>query len=425
MGTLDVLSPEPSPATMFQVLGENPRNDEANCIEYVNDSPTVNVCENQLFFQDQVAFIDSCASNAMAILRVPSGDASAECNRYRLGDKHLNSAALNGTPIRVFATGDIGDWKNILFSSNVSRNLISSKRLNNMGYSVNLFDGIQVINSFSKEVVLRNTEEFNGMPYLPLKDLLALPNIRKEMSVSNISDKNPLMSALNLLHERCGHYNEGTLVEGHKRALIEGTGLKREDLVKRKGGWKNLCSVCARAKITRHSFPSRAPYSELVTTDLDRKPDITADVAIYFNCPATTGETCVLGITHTASNGFWAKGLVNRDGPSVLEYFKVLLEGEFRDRNIKIRWYHCDGAGELIFQPLKELLAQHGCVKFTHNSPDTPEQNAKMERRFRTAGEMSLSMLLRSGLPAAFWLFAYHCAVHILNRMPSKSRDRG
>jgi hypothetical protein len=38
---------------------------------------------------------------------------------------------------------------------------------------------------------------------------------------------------------------------------------------------------------------------------------------------------------------------------------------------------------------------------------------------------MSLSMLLRSGLPAAFWLFAYHCAVHILNRMPSKSRDRG
>lgn len=225
---------------ILSVFRDKPRNDEANCIEYVNDNPTINVCEDQLSFKDQIAFIDSCASNAMAILRVPSGDASAECNRYRLVDKHLNSAALNGTPIRVFATGDIGDWKNILFSSNVSRNLISSKRLNNMGYSVNLFDGIQVINSFNKEVVLRNTEEFNGMPYLPLKDLLALPNIRKEMSVSNISDKNPLMSALNLLHERCGHYNEGTLVEGHKRALIEGTGLKREDLVKRKGGGRTF-----------------------------------------------------------------------------------------------------------------------------------------------------------------------------------------
>jgi hypothetical protein len=139
----------------------------------------VNACEDEVPFKDQIAFIDSCASNAMAILRVPSGDGShsAVCNRYRLVDTHLNSAALNGTPIRVFATGDIGDWKNILFSSNVSRNLISSKRLNNMGYSVNLFDGIQVVNSFTKEVVLRNSEEFNGMPYLPLKDLRNLLNV--------------------------------------------------------------------------------------------------------------------------------------------------------------------------------------------------------------------------------------------------------
>jgi hypothetical protein len=294
-----------------------------------------------------------------------------------------------------------------------------------MGYIVNLFNGIQIINAFTKEVVLSNEEDFNGMPFVPLKDLLALPNLRKEMSVFNISDRNSNMSALSLLHERCGHYNESTLLEGYKRALIEGTGLKRVDLAKRKGEWRNLCSVCARAKITRHSFPSRTPYSELVLTDFDRRPDITADIAVYLNCPALKGETCVLGITHSNSNSLWAKGLVTRDGPSVMAYFKELLEGEFRAKDISLRWYHCDGAGELVYEPLKELLRKHGCRKFTHNSPDTPEQNSKIERRFRTAGEMCLSLLLRSGLPAAFWLFAYMCAVYILNRMLNKTRDRG
>jgi hypothetical protein len=171
----------------------------------------------------------------MAILRVPDGRIDHLCNDFILVDKHLNSAARNGTPIRVFATGTIGDWTKILFARNVSRNLISSKRLNNMGYIVNLFNGIQIINSFTKEVVLSNDEDFNGMPFVPLKDLLALPNLRKDMTVFNISDRNPNMSALVLLHERCGHYSETTLLEGYKRALIEGTGLKRVDLAKRKG----------------------------------------------------------------------------------------------------------------------------------------------------------------------------------------------
>ena len=58
---------------ILSVFRDKPRNDEANCIEHVNDSPTINVCEDQLPFKDQIAFIDSCASNAMAILRVPSG----------------------------------------------------------------------------------------------------------------------------------------------------------------------------------------------------------------------------------------------------------------------------------------------------------------------------------------------------------------
>jgi hypothetical protein len=67
-----------------------------------------------------------------------------------LVDKHLNSTARNGTPIQDFETGLFGDWKEDFFGRDVSRNIVSSKRLNNMGYIVTLFDGIHQLCSRRK-----------------------------------------------------------------------------------------------------------------------------------------------------------------------------------------------------------------------------------------------------------------------------------
>jgi hypothetical protein len=57
----------------------------------------------------------------------------------------------------------------------------------------------------------------------------------------------------------------------------------------------------------------------------------------------------------------------------------------------------------------------------TWSSTDTLELNSISERKFRTLGEIALAMLLRSGIPKAFWFDAYLAAVHITLRLPTRT----
>jgi hypothetical protein len=58
----------------------------------------------------------------------------------------------------------------------------------------------------------------------------------------------------------------------------------------------------------------------------------------------------------------------------------------------------------------------------TYSSTDTPELNGIAERKYRTAGEMTLTMLIRSGLPKGFWWKAYVAArCYILLRLPTRT----
>jgi hypothetical protein len=50
-----------------------------------------------------------------------------------------------------------------------------------------------------------------------------------------------------------------------------------------------------------------------------------------------------------------------------------------------------------------------------------PQQNGVVERRNRTLMDMVRSMLSYSTLPISLWMEALKSAVHILNRVPSKS----
>ena len=59
----------------------------------------------------------------------------------------------------------------------------------------------------------------------------------------------------------------------------------------------------------------------------------------------------------------------------------------------------------------------------TWSSTDTPELNAISERKFRTLGEMTLAMLVESGLPKSFcWWDAYVAACEITRMMPTRTR---
>jgi hypothetical protein len=67
---------------------------------------------------------------------------------------------------------------------------------------------------------------------------------------------------------------------------------------------------------------------------------------------------------------------------------------------------------------------QENCIVAQYSMPDDPQQNGVAERRNRTLMDMVRSMLSYSTLPISLWMDALKTAVHILNRVLSKSVPR-
>jgi hypothetical protein len=60
-------------------------------------------------------------------------------------------------------------------------------------------------------------------------------------------------------------------------------------------------------------------------------------------------------------------------------------------------------------------------MKHFTTTPYTPQQNGVVERRNRTVVEMARCLLKSKGVPGRFWGEAVSIAVHILNRVPTRS----
>ena len=68
-------------------------------------------------------------------------------------------------------------------------------------------------------------------------------------------------------------------------------------------------------------------------------------------------------------------------------------------------------SGEAKSNKMKVLLAQKA-IKQVFTSYNTPEQNAIMDRVWRTLGELATCMLLDAGLPETYWQEARQYAVY-------------
>ena len=86
--------------------------------------------------------------------------------------------------------------------------------------------------------------------------------------------------------------------------------------------------------------------------------------------------------------------------------------------------YHEDGAGGLIGWNIRKYLHENEftkTTKITWTPRSTPEMNSVSERANRTIKEMTLALLLDSGLPSVFWYKALLHAVYIINLLPTKT----
>ncbi|GKA97571.1 putative RNA-directed DNA polymerase [Tanacetum coccineum] len=120
--------------------------------------------------------------------------------------------------------------------------------------------------------------------------------------------------------------------------------------------------------------------------------------------------------------------LINEKSESLemFKTFKAKVENQL-DRKIKV--VRSDRGGEYYGRHIDvgqapgsffNFCKDHGIInQYTMSS--TPQQNGVAERRNRTLIDMVRSMLANSNLPKFLWTEALKTAVHILNRVPSKS----
>jgi hypothetical protein len=118
-----------------------------------------------------------------------------------------------------------------------------------------------------------------------------------------------------------------------------------------------------------------------------------------------------------------------KERSEALDKFKIFKTEVENQHNIKIKLVRSDRGGEYYGRhtpygqvpgPFARFLQENGIVAQYSMSGD-PQQNRVAERRNRTLMDIMRSMLSYSTLPISLWMEALKIAVHILNRVPSKS----
>ena len=235
---------------------ERDSDDEVNMMEEDNNSAE----EVLMSAEDDVVFLDSCASKKLFIIRDQS---SLETFVYQATSIQTTRV---GVQLECLGSGSFKDWKAVNVCPQAVKNICSAGILREMGYGLTLLRVPRIVRLHDEQEVLTATYADNGMPYVSLFDLLHLPDLTLtdalpgdagEVHLSDDMRTDPV----ELLHERCGHFSKIKLIEAHKHLLFTGSGLGRRHLSKKFHRFvkRHLCKSCAKAKITRQSFPASEP----------------------------------------------------------------------------------------------------------------------------------------------------------------------
>jgi hypothetical protein len=118
-----------------------------------------------------------------------------------------------------------------------------------------------------------------------------------------------------------------------------------------------------------------------------------------------------------------------KERSEALDKFKIFKGKVENQHNIKIKLVRSDHGREYygrhtpydqVPRPFVRFLQENGIVA-QYSMPGDPQQNRVAERRSCTLMDMVRSMLSYSTLPISLWMEVLKTAVHILNRVPSKS----
>ena len=117
-------------------------------------------------------FLDTCCSSAMFIV---TGEMEAQLTNMKAQDWQIGLTDGDKS-MAVTQQGDINEWTDLLLCSSARRNIAGTSKLREMGYGLDSGFNSVVYNLMTREPV-HVCKLLNGMPWMPIDLLLALPKI--------------------------------------------------------------------------------------------------------------------------------------------------------------------------------------------------------------------------------------------------------
>jgi hypothetical protein len=345
---------------------------------------------------------------------------------FQRGERSIR--VTNGVEAEVEAIGELPlelhngftlRLNNVLYVPSLSRNLISVSCLDDDGFDYQfgnrqcliLFDNKIVGLAFRQDKLYMLSMRENVNVVCNDEDVVCK---EKGSSSTNVSTKRKRCNdatSVKLWHYRLGHISRGRIERLIKDDILIPLDFSNSD----------YCIDCIKGKYAEQVKKGEAKRSagvlEIIHTD------------ICGPFPVKSVDSFDSFITFTDDFSRYGYIYPIKELSEALDKFKVFKAEVENQHNIKIKIVRSDCGGEYYSRhtpyghvpgPFARFLQENGIVAQYSMSGD-PQQNGVAKKRNRTLMDMVRSMLSYSTLPISLLMEALKTAVHILNRVPSKS----
>ncbi|KAK1411311.1 hypothetical protein QVD17_37858 [Tagetes erecta] len=378
---------------------------KGNHLNVLTESFNLNVPSNTWWFDSgSTVHVTNSTQRFLTIQRLERNQRT-----LKVGDGRKVAVKAVGTYQLIMKTGLSIKLYDTLYIPEITRNLVSEPKLD--------MDGFEYSHGHGKLTISFNSQVFgygfldDGLYRLELDD-----NFSKSLLSYNISEnitknkrKRDLETSSMLWHQRLGHISRERLSRLMKNEVLPS--LDFSDF--------GTCVKCLKGKMTTGNKKGATRSSnllELIHTDISGPYP-----------PGITGHTSFITFIDDYSRYMYLY-LIKEKSESLATFksYKTEVENQL---DLKIKVVRSDGGGEYYGRhtdvgqapgPFNEFCKDQGIIN-QYTMPGTPQENGVAERRNRTLMDMVRSMMANSNLALFLWTEALKTAVHILNRVPSKS----
>lgn len=279
--------------------------------------------------------------------------------------------------------------KNVLYVQELKQNLLSVKKLEQVGHTL-VFECGKVSIYLQDKLIAEGVRE-------------TLYKLRLYFDTTSECHANHCEENIKLWHARLGHLGEANLKKLVKKNLVNGisSNIVNENL--------GLCENCIEGKQCKLPFGSRTKATRVLEI-------IHTDVCGPLNPISYDGSKYFVTFMDEFTHFVMVYCIKSKD--EVLCKFKDYVNLVHNKFNVRVHKLRCDNGGEFSSHEFKQFCSSEGIV-LDYTTVYTPEQNGKSERLNRTLVEKMRSMISESGVPKTFWSEILYTATYLLNRSPT------